>query len=35
MQKIKTIIGIVSAALLTFNSFSFAGEGEADRKSVV
>jgi|TARA_B110000495_G_scaffold170960_1_gene158977 glycerol transport system substrate-binding protein len=31
MQKIKTIIGIVSAALLTFNSFSFAGEGEAKK----
>ena len=31
MQKIKTIIGIVSAALLTFNSFSFAGEEEAKK----
>ena len=31
MQKIKTLLGIVSAALLTFNSFSFAGEGEAKK----
>ena len=31
MLKIKIIIGVVSAALLTFNSFSFAGEKEAKK----
>ncbi len=31
MLKVKTIISVVSAALLTFNSFSFAGEKEAKK----
>ena len=31
MLKVKTLIGVVSAALLTFNSFSFAGEKEAKK----
>ena len=31
MLKIKTLIGVVSAALLVFNSFSFAGEKEAKK----
>jgi len=31
MLKLKTLIGVVSAALLTFNSFSFAGEKEAKK----
>ena len=31
MLRIKTLISVVSAALLTLNSFSFAGEGEAKK----